>query len=60
MNKYEFENPNRLKNDMKKRFDENTEFAKEFTSNQFENYDFLDKENYEIDLNDNNKKETKK
>ncbi len=30
MNKHEFEKPNPFKNDMKKRFDENTEFAKEF------------------------------
>lgn len=30
MNHYEFEKPNPLKNDMKKKFNDNVEFSKEF------------------------------
>ena len=55
MNKHEFQNPNRLKNDIKKRFDDNTEFAKEFASEKFENNDVLDKEDYKIELDEKEK-----
>lgn len=55
MNKHEFQNTNRLKDDMKKRFDDNTEFAKEFTSKKFETTNDLDKENYQIELDEHKK-----
>lgn len=55
MNRHEFQKQKHLKNDMKKRFDDNTEFAKEFTDNKSNYYD---NENFSSSLNnDENKNE---
>ncbi len=55
LNKHEFRNPNHLKHDIKKRFDENTEFAREFTNPKLYNDTLLDNEKYHIEENESNK-----
>lgn len=49
MNKHEFNKPNPFNNDMKKKFDDNTEFAKEFTNPYDDFKKAINTENYNID-----------
>lgn len=48
MNRHEFQKQKHLKNDMKKRFDDHTEFAKEFTNNK--NNTYYDNEQFKHEL----------
>ncbi|MBS5852209.1 MAG: hypothetical protein ACLUG4_04795 [Bacilli bacterium] len=49
MNKHEFTKPNPFNNDMKKKFDDNTEFAKEFTNPYDDFKKAINIDNYNID-----------
>ncbi len=55
MNKHEYSKKTRLSNDMKKRFDDNTEFAKEFDDQKKMHNSYLDNELYEVESSDNRK-----
>lgn len=49
MNKHEFNKPNPFDNDMKKKFDDNTEFAKEFVNPYDDFKKAIHTDNYNID-----------
>jgi len=57
LNRHEFKNPNHLKNDIKKRFDDNTEFAREFTNPRLYNDTLFDNEKYHIEEHEAKKDE---
>ncbi len=58
MNNHEFQKPNPFNNDMKRRFDDQTEFAKEFDNPAFDIRSSLDN-SYNIDEEILNKRKLK-